>query len=50
LSTDDVAGWVGARDWRIFYREAELLDSNKLEDWPELLTEDISYEMPVRCP
>ena len=31
-----------------FYREAELLDSNKLEGWLELLTEDISYEMPVR--
>ena len=31
-----------------FYREAELLDSNSLEDWLELLTEDISYEMPVR--
>jgi len=31
-----------------FYREAELLDSNRLEDWLELLTEDISYEMPVR--
>ena len=31
-----------------FYREADLLDSNKLEGWLELLTEDISYEMPVR--
>jgi 3-phenylpropionate/cinnamic acid dioxygenase small subunit len=31
-----------------FYREAELLDSNSLEDWLELLTEDIGYEMPVR--
>jgi len=31
-----------------FYREAELLDSDSLEDWLELLTEDISYEMPVR--
>ncbi len=31
-----------------FYREAELLDSNRLEDWLELLAEDISYEMPVR--
>jgi len=33
---------------QLFYREAELLDSNRLEDWLELLTEDISYEMPVR--
>ncbi len=31
-----------------FYREAELLDSNRPEKWLELLTEDISYEMPVR--
>jgi len=31
-----------------FYREADLLDSNRLEKWLELLTEDISYEMPVR--
>ncbi len=31
-----------------FYREAELLDSNSLEEWLELLTEDIKYEMPVR--
>jgi 3-phenylpropionate/cinnamic acid dioxygenase small subunit len=31
-----------------FYREAELLDSNSLEEWLELLTEDINYEMPLR--
>lgn len=30
------------------YREAELLDSNRLEDWLGLLAEDVSYEMPVR--
>ena len=30
------------------YREAELLDSNSLLEWLELLTEDINYEMPVR--
>ena len=30
------------------YREAKLLDSNSLEEWLELLTEDISYEMPLR--
>ena len=33
---------------KFFYREADLLDSNRLEDWLGLLTEDISYEMPVR--
>ena len=31
-----------------FYREAELLDSHSLEEWLELLTEDIAYEMPLR--
>jgi 3-phenylpropionate/cinnamic acid dioxygenase small subunit len=30
------------------YREAELLDSNRLEQWLELLAEDINYEMPLR--
>ncbi len=30
------------------YREAELLDSGKFEQWLELLTDDITYEMPVR--
>jgi 3-phenylpropionate/cinnamic acid dioxygenase small subunit len=33
---------------RFLYREAELLDSNSLEQWLELLTEDINYEMPLR--
>ena len=33
---------------QFFYREAELLDSNRLEEWLELLTEDIAYEMPLR--
>ncbi len=33
---------------RFLYREAELLDSNNLDAWLELLTEDVSYEMPVR--
>jgi 3-phenylpropionate/cinnamic acid dioxygenase small subunit len=30
------------------YREAELLDSNRLEEWLGILTEDVTYEMPVR--
>ncbi|HEY3302659.1 MAG TPA: 3-phenylpropionate/cinnamic acid dioxygenase subunit beta [Candidatus Binatia bacterium] len=30
------------------YHEAELLDSRKFEQWLELLTDDIAYEMPVR--
>ena len=31
-----------------FYREAELLDDNRLHDWFDLLTEDIEYEIPRR--
>jgi 3-phenylpropionate/cinnamic acid dioxygenase small subunit len=30
------------------YREAELLDSSRLEEWLGILTEDVTYEMPVR--
>ena len=30
------------------YREAELLDTGRLEDWLALLTDDIQYRMPVR--
>ena len=30
------------------YREAELLDERRYEDWPELLTDDIRYFMPMR--
>ena len=28
--------------------EAELLDTGRLEEWLDLLTEDVSYRMPVR--
>jgi 3-phenylpropionate/cinnamic acid dioxygenase small subunit len=30
------------------YREAELIDGGRLEDWLALLTDDIQYRMPVR--
>jgi len=30
------------------YREAELLDERRYEDWLELLTDDIRYFMPMR--
>jgi len=30
------------------YHEAELLDSRRLDDWLELLTDDIHYWMPIR--
>ena len=31
-----------------FYREAELLDERRYEEWLELLTEDVRYWMPMR--
>ena len=30
------------------YREAELLDDGRLEEWLALITEDVRYRMPVR--
>jgi 3-phenylpropionate/cinnamic acid dioxygenase small subunit len=32
---------------RILYREADLLDERRFEDWLELLTDDIRYWMPL---
>ena len=31
-----------------YYHEAELLDERRFEDWLDLLTDDISYFMPLR--
>jgi 3-phenylpropionate/cinnamic acid dioxygenase small subunit len=31
-----------------YYREADLLDDRRYRDWLELLTEDITYFMPIR--
>lgn len=30
------------------YREADMLDNNRFDEWLALFTEDIRYEMPVR--
>ena len=32
----------------LFYREADLLDERRYEDWLELFTEDVTYWMPMR--
>jgi 3-phenylpropionate/cinnamic acid dioxygenase small subunit len=32
-----------------YYHEADLLDERRYRDWLELLTEDITYFMPIRC-
>ena len=33
---------------QFLFREAELLDGNSFSEWLDLMTEDVSYEMPVR--
>ncbi|MGQ4554299.1 aromatic-ring-hydroxylating dioxygenase subunit beta [Halobellus sp. GM3] len=33
---------------QFYNREAELLDSREFEEWVDLLSDDINYEMPVR--
>jgi 3-phenylpropionate/cinnamic acid dioxygenase small subunit len=33
---------------QFYNRESELLDNREFEDWIELLTDDIQYEMPIR--
>ena len=32
----------------LLYREAELLDERRFEDWLDLFTEDARYFMPMR--
>jgi 3-phenylpropionate/cinnamic acid dioxygenase small subunit len=32
---------------QFLYREARVLDENRFEDWLEMLSEDIEYEMPL---
>ncbi len=45
---------IGPKDplyWEIvefLYHEAELLDTGRFRDWLALMTEDLSYRMPVR--
>ena len=33
---------------QFYYREAQLLDYQKYEDWLALMTEDVRYWMPIR--
>ncbi len=32
----------------LLYREAELLDEGRFDEWLDLLTDDVTYQMPVR--
>jgi 3-phenylpropionate/cinnamic acid dioxygenase small subunit len=48
-STDDVARLVLQQKVESFlYREAELLDERRYEEWLALLAEDVRYWMPMR--
>lgn len=38
--------YLEVTDW--LHQEAELLDAGQMEDWLALLTDDVTYEMPVR--
>jgi ethylbenzene dioxygenase beta subunit len=39
---------VGSEIERFLFREAELLDENRLREWLGLLTEDVRYQVPIR--
>lgn len=43
-----VAPQVREEVLEFLYREAELLDEGHFEDWLALMSDDISYQMPVR--
>ncbi len=46
---DEIAELLLERDVRQFlHHEAELLDSRQLDDWLDLIADDISYRMPRR--
>src|SRR6266545_4551809 len=51
---EDSSRIIGAQNpvyWEIvefLYHEAELLDTGRFQDWLALMTEDLSYRMPVR--
>jgi ethylbenzene dioxygenase beta subunit len=39
---------VGSGVEEFLFREAELLDENRLREWLGLLTEDVRYQVPIR--
>ena len=39
---------VGSDVEEFLFREAELLDENRLREWLELLTDDVRYQVPIR--
>lgn len=45
-STARVDGYLAATEF--LFREAELLDSRRFWDWLSLLTDDVTYQVPVR--
>jgi 3-phenylpropionate/cinnamic acid dioxygenase small subunit len=45
-SLEGLTLWWEMQSW--LYREAELLDAGRFDDWLDLLGEDVVYEAPVR--
>ena len=49
MSGPDLAGLLVLHEVQDFlYREAELLDERRYEEWLDLFTEDARYFMPMR--
>ncbi len=44
----DVSPQVRDEILDLLHREAELLDEGRLDEWLDLLTDDVTYQMPVR--
>lgn len=44
----EVSSQVREEVLELLYREAELVDTGRFEEWLDLLTDDVAYQMPVR--
>lgn len=44
----EVSSQVREEVLELLYREAELVDAGRFEEWLDLLTDDVAYQMPVR--
>lgn len=44
----DVTPQIREEILEVLYHEAELLDGGRLDEWLDLLAEDVAYQMPVR--
>ncbi len=44
----DISLQVREEVLEVLYREAELVDTGRFDEWLDLMTDDIQYQMPVR--